>query len=80
MKIDVEGFEPEVFQGMDFTAGYRPENIIMEWVPDSRLSRDNLAFCFELLSRNGYEPLSVTGSQFADAQLLPEENVWWRRC
>ena len=78
MKVDVEGCEPEVLEGLDFAASYRPEHIIMEWVPDSEARRDNLGLCFEVLSDNGYEPFAVTGSSFADTQSLPEENVWWR--
>ena len=80
MKIDVEGFEPEVFEGLNFNASYRPENIVMEWVEDPRAGRDNLRRSFYMLSENGYQPFAVTGERFADAHSLPEENVWWRSC
>ena len=80
MKIDVEGYELEVFQGMNATANYWPQNIIMEWVPDFGLRRGNLELCFKILSDHGYEPLTVAGARFSAGQPLPEENVWWRRC
>jgi FkbM family methyltransferase len=79
LKIDVEGSELEVFRGLDFSSQYCPENIIMEYCERVVRNSNDLVLCFELLRQNGYEPLTVTGEQFDRAQLLPEENIWWRR-
>ena len=38
LKIDVEGFEPLVFQGASSILAYRPQFIMMEWIP-WRISR-----------------------------------------
>jgi hypothetical protein len=78
MKIDVEGYEFEVFGGMDFSAGYRPDNIIMEYSDRILPEAAHLQDCFELLSGNGYRPFTVTGEPFTGTLPLPEENLWWR--
>lgn len=78
MKVDVEGYEREVFSGMDFSAPYRPENIIMEYQP-LVAGPDDLQYCSDVLSRNGYHPFTVTGEPFSPGKPIPEQNVWWRR-
>lgn len=84
MKIDVEGYEINVFRGIDFNAAYAPQNIIMEYflkraplAPGS--TKENLAACCDLLGRNGYKSFTVTGEPFDPASIPPEHNVWWRR-
>ncbi|QJR11717.1 hypothetical protein DSM104443_02799 [Usitatibacter rugosus] len=77
MKIDVEGYELEVFRGMKFSAPYRPENIIVEH--EVRVaSPDDLRSCYDLLSSHGYVPFTVLGERFEAPQHLPEQNLWWR--
>lgn len=78
MKIDVEGYEFAVFGGMDFSAGYRPDNIIMEYSDRILPEAAHLQDCFALLSGHGYRPFSVTGAPFTGTLPLPEENLWWR--
>jgi FkbM family methyltransferase len=81
MKIDVEGYEIEVFRGMDFAGPHRPEHIIMEY--SERLNSDShdLAGCYHLLESHGYVPYTVTGQPFTRSisTPIPEENLWWRR-
>jgi FkbM family methyltransferase len=78
MKIDVEGYESTVFAGMDFEAGYRPENIIMEYSARILTEAPNLEACFALLSQKGYSPHTVAGEPFDGVLPVPEENLWWR--
>ena len=78
MKIDVEGYESIVLEGLDFGAGYGPENIIMEYSDRIETEVANLDRCFRLLTGNGYRPFSVTGKPFEGVMPLPEENLWWR--
>jgi FkbM family methyltransferase len=81
IKIDVEGYEIEVFRGMDFAGRHSPEHIIMEY--SERLNSDShdLAGCYHLLESQGYVPYTVTGQPFTRNMPapLPEENLWWRR-
>lgn len=77
MKIDVEGSEREVLEGLDLTAAYRPSNIIMERSGRVATQAADLDACFERLVRHGYEPFRVDGKRFQLGDVLPEENVWW---
>jgi FkbM family methyltransferase len=78
MKLDVEGFEWEVLKGLDFSRPYRPESIIMEWVPSLGASQGDLTACFDCLAQRGYEPLTVAGLPYEASKPVPEENIWWR--
>ncbi|MEO8196926.1 MAG: FkbM family methyltransferase [Thermoanaerobaculia bacterium] len=77
MKIDVEGSELEVLAGLDFSASYRPRNIIMEHSERVASSASDVNRCFALLLAEGYAPHKVDGEVFELGGLLPEENVWW---
>lgn len=79
MKIDVEGYELEVFRGMDLASSSRPDHIIMEYSKSLDSDWHDLGGCQELLTRHGYLPYTVTGQEFDPSQPLPEENLWWRR-
>src|ERR1035437_2455499 len=78
LKIDVEGYEFEVFRGMNFNSAYRPKNIIMEYTERVAKNTDVLKGSFELLCNQRYEPLTVTGEKYNPSVALPEENLWWR--
>jgi FkbM family methyltransferase len=79
IKIDVEGFEPQVLEGLDFTGPFRPKNILIEC--DRTLcaaawgSYENFAAFFTL---RGYDLFDVTGRPFAADGPLLEENAWAR--
>jgi FkbM family methyltransferase len=77
MKIDVEGYELEVFRGMDLTSPRRPEHIIMEYSKGLDSDWHDLRGCLELLERHGYVARAVTGEAFDPSRPLPEENLWW---
>lgn len=79
MKIDVEGYELEVFRGMDLASPRRPEHIIMEYSKNLDSHWHNLRGCLELLERHGYVAHAVNGEAFDPSLPLPEENLWWRR-
>ncbi|MEA2989896.1 MAG: hypothetical protein QOG83_2607, partial [Alphaproteobacteria bacterium] len=79
VKIDVEGFEPQVLAGLDFDGSFRPKNFLME-VNRELFSRPwgpfpNLKAFF---AGKGYELLDVFGRPCPDDGELPEENVWAR--
>jgi FkbM family methyltransferase len=79
IKIDVEGFEPQVLEGLDFTGPFRPKNILIEC--DRTLcaaawgSYENFAAFF---TRRGYDLFDVAGRPFAADGPLLEENAWAR--
>jgi FkbM family methyltransferase len=78
LKIDIEGYELEVFRGMNFDSMYRPKNIIMEYTERVARNADLLKESFELLCNKRYEALTVTGEKYDSSVALPEENLWWR--
>ena len=79
IKIDVEGFEPEVLVGLDFDGPFRPKNILMEFDPQLAMSAwespDRLQSFFA--ARN-YDVLDVFGNPLRDLGSAPEQNVWAR--
>lgn len=79
MKIDVEGFELEVFRGMDLASPRRPEHIIMEYSRNLDSRWHDLRGCLELLEAHGYVARTVRGELFDASRELPEENLWWSR-
>lgn len=74
LKIDVEGFEVSVFQGLDFSGPYRPANIIVECDPRGF---ENAGECFNYLVGKGYTPKTVEGQPVSTCTDLPEMNVWF---
>lgn len=79
IKIDVEGFEPGVLDGLDFAGPFRPKNILIEC--DRTLGAaawgsygDFAAF----FTRRGYDVFDVTGRPFTGDGPLLEENAWAR--
>jgi FkbM family methyltransferase len=65
IKIDVEGAEPLVFQGL----GYKPENLVFEFVPHQlrALGNDPTRFLTRLVSE-GYSLFRLAGSRLISVQ------------
>lgn len=74
LKIDVEGFEVSVFQGLDFNGPFRPANIIVECDPRGF---ENAGECFNFLVSKEYTPKTVEGDSVSNCADLPEMNVWF---
>jgi FkbM family methyltransferase len=79
IKIDVEGFEPQVLAGLDFAGPFRPKNILIEY--DRTLGAaawgcyTNFAAFF---SQRGYDLFDVAGRPATGDGPLLEENAWAR--
>ena len=72
MKIDVEGFELEVFKGLNWDSPVAPEIVLMECQP---WDREKISF----LTRLGYQPETVDGRSTMDLPEYPEGNLIFRR-
>jgi FkbM family methyltransferase len=80
VKIDVEGFEMNVLNGIEFKDGTRPENLIVEI--DDRLLRSKGASAEQVvryMKERGYRALTVEGAPVHVTTLgeLPENNIWF---
>jgi FkbM family methyltransferase len=79
IKIDVEGFEPEVLNGLDFAGPFRPKNILIECDRTMGIaawgSYENFAAFF---TQRGYDVFDVSGRPFTGNGPLLEENAWAR--
>jgi FkbM family methyltransferase len=75
LKIDVEGSEMVVFNGLDLDGYYRPQNLIVECYAEIFPQAKKV---FEFLISKGYEAMTVDGRSVADCTDLPEQNVWFR--
>lgn len=72
MKIDVEGFEVEVFKGLDWSAPFAPEVVLMECQP---CDTEKISF----LTQRGYRPETVDGRSPVGLPEYPEGNLIFRR-
>ena len=75
MKIDVEGFEMEVFKGMNWEVSYKPKNIIMEfsdYVSRTGTTSDEI---MNFLTVKGYKPYTVDNKPYLINNELPEDNL-----
>ena len=79
IKIDVEGSEPQVLAGLDFSGPFRPRNIIMEYEPVfSQTAWGGFAGLQAFFAVRGYDILDVNGRPAAPGRELPEANIWAR--
>lgn len=70
MKIDVEGYELEVFAGLDWSGKFRPAHVIIECDPHERAK-------IEFLEERGYSARTINGESIADLNEFPEGNLWF---
>ena len=79
MKIDVEGYEPLILEGLDWNGKFRPDNVIIEFTDySSRSKGSGRKSILDFFINRGYEGLTVNGQTFSVEQNLPEDNAWFR--
>jgi FkbM family methyltransferase len=68
LKIDVEGYELEVFRGLNWDGPHRPQFVLMECRPTER---EKIGF----LTDRGYTAKTIDGSDMQAADEYPEGNL-----
>ena len=77
LKIDVEGFEPEVLMGLgSHIEGV--QNVILEVLPESAVA-PGTGTMLDSLRNRGFELRTVEGDPLGDLDELPEHNLWASR-
>lgn len=75
MKMDVEGHEEYVLNGLDLNGPYRPENILLEYEPINNPEVINIK---NKLIEHNYEVFDVFLNKYEDSMELPESNLLFR--
>ena len=82
MKIDVEGFELDVLEGLDFKKPHRPKNIILEFSDYGErfcgTNRGGRAVVHSFLASKGYKAFDVFGTPISEVDAPCESNAWFR--
>jgi FkbM family methyltransferase len=79
MKIDVEGYEIPILEGLDWQSSFRPRNIITEFTDySSRAKGRGRSTLFEFLTAQGYEGFTVDGKPLSSNSTPLEDNAWFR--
>lgn len=79
VKIDVEGQEQKVLEGLFRTDRYRPRHLLVEFRPDTPMYGLRPADLLALLTAEGYTLTTIHGQPYALGDTLPECNLWARR-
>jgi FkbM family methyltransferase len=79
MKMDVEGYEPIILEGLDWNGKFRPENVIIEFKDySSRSQGSGRKSMLEFFQNQGYEGRTIKGELLLLDQEIPEDNAWFR--
>ncbi|HTD40651.1 MAG TPA: FkbM family methyltransferase [Mucilaginibacter sp.] len=79
IKIDVEGFEMNVFKGYFNHNLPSPKNIIMEFSGLLEQTGYTVKECYDYFTDLGYEHFTIAGDKYNLGDILPESNLWLRR-
>jgi len=79
IKIDVEGFEMNVFKGFFDKNELRPKNIIMEFSDLTERTGYTREQVFNYIIDLGYEAHTVLGTPFKLGDDYPEANLWFKK-
>jgi FkbM family methyltransferase len=79
MKIDVEGYELPILEGLDWQGSLRPRNVIIEFTDYSARAMGNgRKSVLEFFEARGYEGFTVDGKPLSLEQNTLEDNAWFR--
>jgi FkbM family methyltransferase len=79
IKIDVEGYEIPILEGLDWQSSFRPKNIITEFTDySSRAKGKGRSTLFEFLTNQGYKGFTIDGKLLSSDSTPLEDNAWFR--
>ena len=79
MKIDVEGYELPILEGLNWDSSLRPRHIIAEFTDYSaRTKGDGRKSLQDYLAQKGYEGFTVHGQPLSLECSTPEDNAWFQ--
>lgn len=79
MKIDVEGYEPLILEGLDWNGNFRPYNVIIEFTDySSRSKGSGRQSILEFFIKRGYEGRTVNDQPLSLEGNIPNDNAWFR--
>ena len=78
MKIDVEGYEPLVLEGLNWQGRYRPAHVLIEFSDYVARSKkiETRQGLLDFFTQRGYAGRTVDGQPLSLDQAAPESNVW----
>jgi FkbM family methyltransferase len=76
LKIDVEGHEMSVLEGIDFDAPARTHNILLEYEQGNLPAGTTIASYTAFFERVGYRVYTIEGQPASDGREVPESNLW----
>jgi len=79
MKIDVEGYELPILNGMDWSSNLRPRNIIIEFTDySSRAQGNGKKSVLDFFTNYGYEGMTIDGQELNLEASILEDNAYFR--
>jgi FkbM family methyltransferase len=80
LKVDVEGYELPVLEGLDWNSNLRPEHILIEYSDyvaraGGDQGKESLIRFFE---QRGYQGFTIRGEPLGTAECVPESNAWFK--
>lgn len=79
LKIDVEGYEFSVLEGLNWSGVFRPDNVLIEFSDYTKRfeGRDRRAL-INFFATRGYSGYTVEGNPLLPGDSPPEDNAWFR--
>ena len=78
IKIDIEGYEMNVFKGLFTDNNVRPKNIVMEFSGLMERTGYTMDDCYNYFIALGYRAYDVLGGEYKLGDSVPECNIWWK--
>jgi FkbM family methyltransferase len=79
LKIDVEGFEFSVLEGLNWQGQYRPQNVLIEFSDyTARFGGSGRKSLAHFFLEKGYVGYTVQGQPLSPTESTVEDNAWFR--
>lgn len=78
LKVDVEGFEFSVLEGLDWSGRHRPRHVLIEFTDyTERFGNGGRRALTDFFADRGYVPRTVDGEPLLPDGMPPEDNAWF---